>query len=225
METYGTGKLATVSITKSHPGILEHYRAVKRTQSGPPLEHESLAEIEGGTNSPPDWPALLANVVSLAPGTENATQYEDAVEALLSTVFYPELAVPEKQVSIHEGRKRIDLTYDNVSRRGFFSWVSQHYHAPKIFVECKNYSGKIANPELDQIAGRFSDRRGRVGLIVCRQFDDKNRFLQRCRDTADDGNGFIIALDDDDLRLLVEGRRQSGTSFPLLRDRFDQLIL
>ena len=146
-------------------------------------------------------------------------------EALLSALFYPELATPEKQVKIHAGRKRIDITYDNVARRGFFSWVSQHYPAPKIFTECKNYSREIANPELDQIAGRFSDRRGRVGLIICRRFEDKALFLQRCRDTSDDGNGFIIALDDGDLARLVEGRDQSGTSFPLLRDRFNELIL
>jgi len=35
----------------------------------------------------------------------------------------------------------------------------------------------------------------------------------------------IIALDDEDLRHLVDGRNQSGTSFRLLRDRFDGLIL
>jgi hypothetical protein len=225
VEKYGTGKLATVIITKKHPSILEQYRDVKRHESRPPLDHESLSEAEGGPREAPDWTALLDPVVSLTPGAAAATQYEDAVEALLSALFYPELATPEKQVNIHQGRKRIDITYDNVARRGFFSWVAQHFHAPKIFIECKNYSKKIANPELDQIANRFSDRRGRVGLIVCRHFDDKDLFLQRCRDTADDGNGFIIALDDDDLRRLVEGREQSGTSFPLLRDRFDGLIL
>jgi hypothetical protein len=224
-EKYGTGKLASVDITKKHPAILESYRQAKRYESGPPLDHEDLSEAEGRPHEAPDWPALLNAVISLASGKAASSQYEDAIEALLSALFYPELAAPEKQVEIHQGRKRIDLTYDNIARRGFFSWVAQHYLAPKLFVECKNYSRKIANPELDQIAGRFSDRRGRVGLIVCRQVDDKDLFLQRCRDTADDGNGFIIALDDGDLRSLVEGRKQSGTSFPLLRDRFDALTL
>jgi hypothetical protein len=94
-----------------------------------------------------------------------------------------------------------------------------------VFVECKNYTREIANPELDQMIGRFSDNRGRVGLIVCRRFENKALFLQRCRDTAADGNGFIIALDDTDLGHLIEGRGQSGTLFPLLRDRFDGLVM
>jgi hypothetical protein len=225
VEKYGAGKLATVEITKSRPAILERYRRIKREQSGPPLEHEGLSMAEGGDYVAPDWPALLRGVTSLSPGAAASAQYENSVEALLSSLFYPELATPEKQVKIHQGRKRIDITYDNVARRGFFRWLGQHYTAPKIFIECKNYSSDISNSELDQMIGRFSDRRGRVGLIVCRRFDDKATFVQRCRDTADDGNGFIIALDDGDLGLLVEGREQSGTSFPLLRDRFDELIL
>lgn len=225
VEKYGTGKLAVVDVTKKHPGILEKYRQVKRTQSGRPLEHEELSAAEGGVYQAPDWAVLLQAVTSLAPGNATSTQHEDAIEALLSALFYPELATPEKQVQIHQGRKRIDITYDNIARRGFFRWVAQHYPAPKILIECKNYTGEIANPELDQMIGRFSDNRGRVGLIVCRHFDDKPLFLQRCRDTANDGNGFIIALDDEDLGQLIQGRVQSGTLFPLLRDRFDQLIL
>lgn len=75
------------------------------------------------------------------------------------------------------------------------------------------------------MAGRFSNQRGGVGLIVCRHFDNKAAFLQRCRDTAADGNGFIIALDDDDLGGLIEGQGQSGTLFPLLRDRFNELMM
>jgi hypothetical protein len=222
---YGTGKLACVEITKTHPVLLERYRRTKRKESGPPLEHEKLADAEGEGLTSPDWWELLQRVTSLPAGNAAATQYEDAIEALLTALFYPELATPEKQVRIHDGRKRIDIAYDNVARRGFFSWAAQHYVAPKILMECKNYSGDIANPELDQLANRFSDRRGRVGLLVCRGFDDKELFLQRCRDTADDGNGFIITLDDGDLEHLVEGRQHSGTTFPLLRDRFDALIM
>ena len=46
-DKYGTGKLACVEITKTRPAILERYRQVKREQSGPPLEHETLADVEG----------------------------------------------------------------------------------------------------------------------------------------------------------------------------------
>jgi hypothetical protein len=48
----------------------------------------------------------------------------------------------------------------------------------------------------------------------------------RCRDTAIDGRGFIIALDDRDLEELVESRKSSPDSvaFRLLHERFAELI-
>jgi hypothetical protein len=104
---------------------------------------------------------------------------------------------------------------------------SQH-----VFVECKNYTGDPANPELDQLSGRFSPLRGQVGLLGCRTFTDKGLFLKRCRDTAQDQRGFCIALDDDDdLAQLVydaQAEREAGSSVPanfaLLQQRYDNLI-
>ena len=80
--------------------------------------------------------------------------------------------------------------------------------------------------------GRFSRDRGRMGIIACRSFEDKNLFLRRCKDAATDGNGFIIVLDDDDLEQLAqeaadlqnETDRDKRLAFPLLRQRFDMLI-
>jgi hypothetical protein len=59
----------------------------------------------------------------------------------------------------------------------------------------------------------------------------KDLFLQRCRDTADDDRGFIVAVDDDDLRSLVEEARNASDEefdvarFELLRKRFDKLVM
>lgn len=99
--------------------------------------------------------------------------------------------------------------------------------AANIYVECKNYEGEVANPELDQISGRFSPTRGKVGLLVCRKFDDKERFIAGCRDTAQDDRGFVIPLDDDDLQDLVEHVQSSTDTIPrfeFLMERFQRLI-
>jgi hypothetical protein len=34
--------------------------------------------------------------------------------------------------------------------------------------------------------------------LTCRSFDNKALFVKRCRDTAIDGRGYILAVDDDD---------------------------
>jgi hypothetical protein len=92
-----------------------------------------------------------------------------------------------------------------------------------IFVECKNYAEDPANPELDQLAGRFSPKRGQVGILVCRKIGNKKRMAERCRDTANDNRGYVIALDDDDLKKIIDEFLRSG-DLTLLRQRFDSLI-
>ena len=223
MEKYGTGKATVVRETLKHPEVLEKFRADMDREPYRPLTAEQLAEIEG--IAPPNWDQLLSDVLSVPRGAADAKRYEDAVEALLSALFAPDLTTPVLQYPLHNRKKIVDIKYTNMSQAGFFSWVGQHYPAPLIWVECKNYAGEVANPELDQLSGRFSPSRGKVGLLVCRSFDDKDRFLERCVDTAKDDRGFIIPLDDDDLKALVEARKSGDYQlWPLLRRRFERLI-
>ena len=189
---------------------------------------QSLEELGSAEKSVcPDWDKLLAVVRNIPVGKAGADPYEKAIEELLTALFSPSLTDPQVQRRIHEGRKRIDITYTNVARAGFFHWLSSHYEAPHVFVECKNYEGDIENPELDQLSGRFSPSRGRFGLLVCRRLEKKELFIRRCRDTAQDDRGFIIALDNEDLAVLVQARKEQNVikQFKLLKERFDPLIM
>jgi hypothetical protein len=169
---------------------------------------------------------LLSTVTGVPLGKPDADKYEKAIEALLTALFYPGLTSPISQHRIHDDRKRIDITYTNMATGGFFKWLAAHYPSSQVMVECKNYSRDLKNPELDQLSSRFSPSRGRVGLMVCRSFDNKKLFEERCRDTAKDDRGFIVVLDDDDLTELVGWRRdnQLYEPFPLLRRKFQWLI-
>lgn len=93
-------------------------------------------------------------------------------------------------------------------------------------MECKNYGKEVGNPEVDQLSGRFSPSRGQVGLLVCRSVEDAERLALRCRDTARDSRGFVIALTDDDVVSLIESAKAGVTShsFPLLSRKFQNLI-
>ncbi len=221
---YGSGKLAIVDQTIPRPQVLEKYKEVKEKSPRPPLPHKELAEIEG--TKPPDWDQLLADLKALKPGKNDATKYEDLIERILSALFYPSLVHPKKQHRIHNGQKRIDLTYMNDAREGFFQWLAANHPSSLVMVECKNYSEDVGNNELDQLAGRFSPGRGKFGILVCRTVEDREELTARCRNTAGDQRGFIIALDDEDLESLVNETRagNSPDRFKLLRDRFRELI-
>ena len=212
-----------VEQTLRNPALLRLYKTHNQEPSKL-LNHKSLSEVEGTDG--PDWDRLLKNVVSLPSGNEHAYGYENAIEALLSAMFYPALVHPKLQTEIHDGRKRVDITYTNMGNKGFFSWLSRHYPTPHIFFECKNYGNEIGNPELDQISGRFSPSRGQFGIIVCRKIADRAKFVERCRDTAKDHRGYVIALEDADLIRLTEDVKGCLDFFelPLLKERFDRLV-
>lgn len=226
IEKYGGDKKAVIEQTLKRPDVLDEYRKEMGKRPFLPLSHEDLDNVEG--EKPTDWDGLLNAVTSLGTGAEHASAYEKAIEALLTALFYPDLVHPVYQHEIHQGRKRIDIKYTNMAGVGFFEWLAKHYMAPQIFIECKNYRSEVANPELDQLSGRFGRSRGNVGMLICRHFDNKARFEQRCRDTALDDRGYIIALDDADLKALVDARKADDEAayreYPLLRQRFDTLI-
>lgn len=220
-ELYGTNKPAIARLTREHPRALDNYREAKRERISPPLNHEDF-QMEG-IGDLPDLEALLDAVKDVEPGREGADEYHKRIENLLAALFYPALTQPQFEYPIHDGRKRADIAFVNVAQKGFFGWIGQHYPSAMLFIECKNYSEDPANPELDQLTGRFSPRRGKVGFLICRQIENKDLMFARCRDAADDDRGFVIALDDEDLELLV-GQFIEERRFTLLHERFNSLI-
>ncbi len=223
-------KPANEETTLEEPGLLEQYRKDKSKQAfrDPPLSYDDLENLTGAPA--PDWDSLLARVVQVPTGSAAASDYHRAVEKFLTAMFYPSLSAPRIESELHQGRKRVDIRYTNNGIGGFFGWAQSNYKPqPYCFVECKNYKGDLKNDALDQISGRFSKARGTFGLLVCRSFKDKPRFIQKCRDTASDDRGFVIVLDDNDLQDLVEARKEDdehGASavFDYMADRFSEII-
>ena len=118
----------------------------------------------------------------------------------MTFLFYPNLINPVKELEIHDGRKRIDLVYDNAAENGYFFNLSTVKDIPSgyIFVECKNYTKDIANPELDQLNGRFSPNRGKMGFMVFRDCNNEKALFKRCSDYYDDNKNLIVPLQDKD---------------------------
>lgn len=200
---YGGNKAKMVDLSAGRSHVFRAYKEEKRRNPSPPMEHDELSAATG--TKPVNFQALLKEVLETPPGLEHATTYHKKVHALLSAIFYPWLTYPVVEHPLNESRKRVDITYTNRSTDGFFGWVTRQGHpSSHIFVECKNYHSELGNPELDQLCGRFSPLRGKVGLLLCRSLTDKEKFLQRCRDTAITRHEFVLLLDDSDLTALVE---------------------
>lgn len=225
-EKYGNaGKQQNRTYTIGREEVLQQYREDKHNDPRDPLSHEEIAQATD--TSEPHWDDMLDRLAKLPSGKEHAKAYEELIRELLIALFYPWLMHPTSQERIHNGRKIIDITFWNMAEDDFFAWLRNNYPAPYIMVECKNYSEDPENPELDQLSGRFSPRRGKVGILVSRTISNKDRFGARCKDTADDERGYIIGLDDEDIRSLVNAVRfgEKGERFNLLRERFKKLVM
>lgn len=166
---------------------------------------------------------------SITPGQDDASRFHDFIYKNLIDIFSYRVSKPEKETPINGGLKRIDITFNNVDKGGFFfSLRSKHQvKSPKIFVECKNYGKEIGNPEIDQLVGRLNDTRGRFGIIVCRSISDKTRLIQRCKDSLHDNKNYIIVLEDKDIIELIRfhdaDNQEEVDDF--LESKIDELIM
>lgn len=179
--------------SKENPNVLSEYRAqlIRLESRGP--QHVVQDEDERAIAR-----ALRLALAAIPGGGDHASEYHKLMVGVLEFVCFPTLVGPRKEQEIHQGRKRIDILMENGATVGIFERLHSVRKLPCAFIafECKNYTTEISNPELDQLAGRFSPNRGRVGFMCCRQFEDKNRFLERCRDTFKDDRGLVVPVDD-----------------------------
>lgn len=191
--------------SEKNPEILDSYKKLyeKMDREGGVLPSGMLDE---NFHEPSFAEALIEKLKNIPAGNNHANEYHEFMIGVLEFIFYPNLIYPKKEFPIHNSRKRIDITYTNSATGGFFQRVhSSHQIASSlIMVECKNYSSDPANPEIDQLSGRFSVNRGKLGILCYRDVSNRKMLLSRCRDTAADGRGFILPLGDAEIVELLE---------------------
>jgi hypothetical protein len=208
--------------SQRNPTVLNSFKTLTKTNS---LTNIEIADI----NIRDLITHLIAELQSIPAGNADATRYHRLITGILELIFYPHLIYPTLEREIHNGRKRIDITFDNAASDGLFLRFSQNMGLPcqHIMVECKNYSSDPINPELDQLSGRFSPNRGRVGLLLCRTIDDMNLFINRCQDTYRDDRGLIIPLTDSDIINMLLNYDNWNSNFidNFLADRVRQITI
>ena len=197
--------------SKEHPKILENYKselrrtAIKKGKAQLITNRKVLNLAERKV--------ILSSIKT---GQTDAHQFHKIAFDNLIYIFGNRLSNPQSETAINEGRKRIDIVFNNTDKKGFFHNLSTKHQlkCPKIIVECKNYGSELANPEVDQINGRLNSQRGRFGILVCRKISDKSKLLNRCKDLLKDNGNYVIALEDADIYKLLD-----------LKDKNDELSI
>ncbi len=229
-ELHPLSKSYLYEFSKEHPEVLKRYKESKNYNPKEiSVDDLSLLLVQETQSKQFNFNDLSNKLNSIPAGDTTAQQFHDCILGLLTAIFYPNLINPKKEQKIHDGRKRIDISFQNASRDGFFFNLPNVKKVPSgyIFVECKNYTSDPKNLELDQLSGRFSINRGQFGFLVCRTLKDRPLFIKRCKDTAQDGRGFIIALDDSDINTMLDLRSKNDilglNSY--LDDRYKELVI
>lgn len=214
--------------TQKHPDIFVEFvtqnkKMIKCLSNEEVVEKISELEIDDIING------LIEKLKKIPAGKDDATMYHKFVKSLLEILWYPYLTNPVIEREIHDGRKRIDIVMDNNAQNGFFFDMHNisKIFCPYIYIECKNYGKDVANPEIDQLAGRFSPGRGKFGILVCRNLKDKLLFVKRCQDTYKDDRGLIICLIDEDIIKMMEAikRDEPNIIWKILEDKKREIII
>jgi hypothetical protein len=204
-----------IPFTERHPEIFQDFKTTIPDKNLDALNSDEIAEYarlggQGRTTAAEVAEHLINRLQAINPGHADASLFHQLVHAVLELVFYPRLSKPVKEHEIEQGTKRIDLTFDNAARHGFFERLHLTDNLPSryIFFECKNYTQDPRNPEFDQLSGRFSVNTGRVGFLVCRRVADMEELVRRCHHAYVAGRGLMIPLDDQDLTAMLQERAE-----------------
>lgn len=193
------------NFTLEHPNFYEDFKTTAKSEISSLSDEEILEDY-----STEYYLEIIGKLISgfkeIPTGAIDADKFHNHIISTMTFLFYPNLINPVKEQEIHNGRKRIDLVYDNASESGFFFNLATVKDIPSsyIFVECKNYTTDIKNPELDQLNGRFSPNRGKMGFMVFRDCKDEKSLFARCSDYYNDNKNLIVPLQDKDFINVLE---------------------
>ena len=200
------------TFTKRHPSYFDLFKASAKTNISS-LSNEDILENYSNEYYFNIIDRLIHGFSEINTGTSEANKFHEHIIACMNFLFYPSLTNPVKEQEIHQGRKRIDLAYNNAAKEGFFFNLQTVKNIPSayIFIECKNYTKDITNPELDQLNGRFSPNRGKVGFMIFRSCINETAIFRRCTDYYNDNKNLILPMQDKDFISILTQMKENLT--------------
>jgi len=150
----------------------------------------------------------IEKIKSIPTGTRNAELYHRVVSHALERIFRGSLRNMDIKVEIDKRIKIIDTIFTNSAKEGFFNNLKNKAECSYPIFEMKNMSGDPTNREFDQLNGRLRTSRGNFGILVCRNVDDEDAVVDRCKTYLTDR--YILYLTDEDIFELMEYSRNNN---------------
>ncbi|CAH1059348.1 DNA cytosine methyltransferase [Paenibacillus pseudetheri] len=154
---------------------------------------------------------LLYQLKKIQAGSESSDEYHKLIFCCLNYIFSDSLKRGRTEVEINDGRKRVDIIFDNHAKSGFFYFLREIHKVfcPRIIIECKNYNSDPANPEVDQLLGRFGVNVGKFGILTFRKVESSKKLMNRCKDVLAQSGNYILFFVDDDIEELIKLKANS----------------
>jgi hypothetical protein len=174
-------------------GAISEMRKQEDLSSAPP-EGSVFSIVNKRDYASPNLREKLVRLEELKPGNEDAYDYEVVISEILAALFHPDLDDPDDQVWNEAGTDRVDITFRNSASSGFWSSIREYYGAFHIPVEVKN-KNDLEPADIAQIYSRLSENKGRFGLLVCREVQQKD--LRHAIDKMRKGKAVVLLSDHD----------------------------
>jgi hypothetical protein len=113
-----------LDFTRKHPAVFQNFR------SGTASDVKALTneELESSVDETELVDYMIASLRAIPTGRDHADEYHTLMVGVLEYIFYPNLMNPIKENPINQGRKRIDITFDNGAPSQGFFYTLQHSH-------------------------------------------------------------------------------------------------
>jgi hypothetical protein len=146
----------------------------------------------------------LNEILKLKTGKEDGAdmRYEDLAADLMASLFYPHLDFAQTQCRTESGRHIRDLIFYNNRDIDFLDEIFSDYDNRQLVIEMKNVK-KIERDHINQLNRYLQGGIGRFGIFLTRNPLPKAMFSNTI-DLWSSQRKCIIAITDDDLRLMVE---------------------
>ncbi|SEK88879.1 hypothetical protein [Nitrosovibrio tenuis] len=146
----------------------------------------------------------LSEILKLNTGKEDGAdwRYENLSSELLASLLYPHLDFAQTQSRTDSGRHIRDLIFYNNRDLDFLNDIFTDYGNRQLIIEMKNVRS-IEREHINQLNRYLHDAIGRFGVFLTRNPLSKPMF-ENTVDLWSSQRKCIIALTDDDLKLMVE---------------------